>query len=39
VMAVKRYAFTSVWCSYAAVASVIIFAYLAEPSSTTFGTL
>jgi hypothetical protein len=27
VMAVKRYAFTSVWCAYAAVASVIICAY------------
>jgi hypothetical protein len=27
VMAVKRYAFTSVWCAYAAVASVIILAY------------
>jgi len=27
VMAVKRYAFTSLWCSYAAVASVIILAY------------
>ena len=26
-MAVKRYAFTSVWCGYAAVASVIILAY------------
>jgi hypothetical protein len=26
-MAVKRYAFTSVWCAYAAVASVIICAY------------
>ena len=26
-MAVKRYAFTSVWCAYAAVASVIILAY------------
>lgn len=28
VMAVKRYAFTSLWCAYAAVASVIILAYL-----------
>ena len=27
VMAAKRYAFTSVWCAYAAVASVIILAY------------
>jgi hypothetical protein len=27
VMMVKRYAFTSVWCAYAAVASVIILAY------------
>jgi len=27
VMAVKRYAFTSVWCAYAAVASLIILAY------------
>jgi hypothetical protein len=27
VMAVKRYAFTSLWCSYAAIASVIILAY------------
>lgn len=27
VMAMKRYAFTSVWCAYAAVASVIILAY------------
>jgi len=27
VMAVKRYAFTSVWCAYAAVASVIILGY------------
>jgi hypothetical protein len=27
VMAVKRFAFTSVWCAYAAVASVIILAY------------
>jgi len=28
VMAVKRYAFTSLWCAYAAVASVIVLAYL-----------
>ncbi|MBW4037715.1 MAG: hypothetical protein HIU91_02370 [Acidobacteria bacterium] len=27
VIAVKRYAFTSIWCAYAAVASVIILAY------------
>jgi hypothetical protein len=27
VMAVKRYAFTSVWCAYAAIASVIILGY------------
>jgi len=27
VMAVKRYAFTSVWCAYAAAASVVILAY------------
>jgi hypothetical protein len=27
VMAVKRYAFTSLWCAYAAVASVIILMY------------
>jgi|SRR6266496_2835873 len=27
VMGVKRYAFTSLWCAYAAVASVIILAY------------
>jgi hypothetical protein len=27
VMALKRYAFTSLWCAYAAVASVIILAY------------
>jgi len=27
VIAVKRYAFTSVWCAYAAAASVIILAY------------
>jgi hypothetical protein len=28
VMEVKRYAFTSLWCAYAAIASVIILAYL-----------
>jgi hypothetical protein len=27
VMALKRYAFTSLWCAYAAVASVIILVY------------
>jgi len=27
VMAVKRYAFTSLWCAYAAFASIIILAY------------
>jgi len=27
VMELKRYAFTSLWCAYAAVASVIILAY------------
>ena len=27
VMAVKRYGFTSLWCAYAAIASVIILAY------------
>jgi hypothetical protein len=27
VLEVKRYAFTSLWCAYAAVASVIILAY------------
>jgi hypothetical protein len=27
VMAVRRYAFTSLWCAYAAVASVIILGY------------
>jgi hypothetical protein len=27
VMAVKRYAFTSLWCAYAAFASVIILGY------------
>jgi hypothetical protein len=32
-MAIKRYAFTSVWCAYAAVASVIILAYFWESHS------
>jgi membrane-bound metal-dependent hydrolase YbcI (DUF457 family) len=27
VMEIKRYAFTSLWCAYAAVASVIVLAY------------
>jgi hypothetical protein len=33
VMAVKRYAFTSLWCAYAAVASVIILAYFWRSSA------
>jgi hypothetical protein len=33
VMAVKRYAFTSVWCAYAAVASLIILAYFWKSSA------
>jgi len=32
-MAIKRYAFTSVWCAYAAVASVIILAYFWKSSA------
>jgi hypothetical protein len=32
VMEVKRYAFTSLWCAYAAVASVIILAYFRKSS-------
>jgi hypothetical protein len=32
VMAMKRYAFTSLWCAYAAVASVIILAYFWKSS-------
>jgi hypothetical protein len=32
VMAVKRYAFTSLWCAYAAIASVIILAYFWKTS-------
>jgi hypothetical protein len=32
VMAVKRYAFTSLWCAYAALASVIILAYFWKSS-------
>jgi hypothetical protein len=31
-MEVKRYAFTSLWCAYAAVASVIILAYFWKSS-------
>ena len=34
VMAVKRYAFTSLWCAYAAVASVIILAYFWKSSGS-----
>ena len=34
VMAVKRYAFTSVWCAYAAISSVIILAYFWKSSSS-----
>jgi len=34
VMAVKRYAFTSVWCAYAAVASIIILAYFWKTSAS-----
>lgn len=34
VMAVKRYAFTSLWCAYAAVASVIILVYFWRTSSS-----
>jgi hypothetical protein len=33
VMAVRRYAFTSLWCAYAAVASVIILAYFWRSSA------
>jgi hypothetical protein len=33
VMAFKRYAFTSLWCAYAAIASVIILAYFWKSSS------
>jgi hypothetical protein len=33
VMVVKRYAFTSLWCAYAAVASVIILAYFWKSSA------
>jgi hypothetical protein len=34
VMAVKRYAFTSLWCAYAAVASVIILVYFWKSSGS-----
>jgi hypothetical protein len=34
VMALKRYAFTSLWCAYAAVASVIILAYFWKSMGT-----
>jgi hypothetical protein len=34
VMAVRRYAFTSRWCAYAAVASVIILAYFWRSAAT-----
>jgi hypothetical protein len=33
VMAVKRYAFTSLWCAYAAVASLIILTYFWKSSA------
>jgi hypothetical protein len=33
VMAVKRYAFTSLWCAYAALASIIILAYFWKSSA------
>jgi hypothetical protein len=33
VMEFKRYAFTSLWCAYAAVASVIILAYFWKSSA------
>jgi len=35
VMAVKRYAFTSLWCAYAAIASVIILAYFWKSKENT----
>jgi hypothetical protein len=34
VMVVKRYAFTSVWCAYAAIASIIILAYFWRSKGT-----
>jgi hypothetical protein len=33
-MVVKRYAFTSVWCAYAAIASIIILAYFWRSKGT-----
>jgi hypothetical protein len=33
VMAFKRYAFTSLWCAYAAIASIIILAYFWRTSA------
>jgi hypothetical protein len=34
VMEIKRYAFTSLWCAYAAIASVIILAYFWRTSGS-----
>jgi hypothetical protein len=34
VMAVKRYAFTSLWCAYAAIASIIILVYFWKSSAS-----
>jgi hypothetical protein len=34
VMVVKRYAFTSLWCAYAAVASLIVLAYFWKSGAT-----
>jgi hypothetical protein len=34
VMAVRRYAFTSLWCAYAAVASIIILVYFWRSSGS-----
>ena len=34
VMEVKRYAFTSLWCAYAAIASVIILGYFWKSAGT-----
>jgi hypothetical protein len=34
VMAFKRYAFTSLWCAYAAIASIIILAYFWRTSAS-----
>jgi len=33
-MEIKRYAFTSLWCAYAAIASVIILAYFWRTSGS-----